>query len=102
MVKESTTEAIEDDSEGTGTDDSDTEDNNPQPSDSAIDDDTAAADNITAAAAVGAASAKKRKTIDESTLSAEDLQKLEVRRAYNRHCAAKGKIADNRWLALHS
>jgi hypothetical protein len=37
-----------------------------------------------------AASVRKRTTIDESTLSAEDLHKLESRRAYNRHCAAKG------------
>ena len=35
---------------------------------------------------------RKRTTIDESTLSAEDLQKLESRRAYNRHCAAKGTL----------
>lgn len=74
---------------------------NPHPSDSqaAIGDTDTAADNNTTTTttanpstdAVGSApSTKKRTTIDESALSAEDLQKLESRRAYNRQCAAKG------------
>ena len=33
---------------------------------------------------------RKRTTIDESMLTESDLLKLENRRAYNRHCAAKG------------
>ena len=69
---------------------------NPHPSDSetAIDDNATSDNNSTNpnVDAVGSASStKKRTTIDESALSVEDLQKLESRRAYNRHCAAKGK-----------
>lgn len=78
-------------------DDDETTSRNPHPSDSetAIDD-HATTDNSTNPNidAVGSAtSTRKRTTIDESTLSVEDLQKLESRRAYNRHCAAKGKTA---------
>jgi hypothetical protein len=35
---------------------------------------------------------RKRTNIDESVLSEDDLLKLENRRAYNRHCAAKGDV----------
>jgi hypothetical protein len=35
---------------------------------------------------------RKRTNIDESNLSEDELQKLENRRAYNRHCAAKGDV----------
>jgi hypothetical protein len=43
------------------------------------------------------AAKRKRTTIDESTLNADDLQKLESRRAYNRHCAAKGTFC---WVSF--
>jgi len=32
----------------------------------------------------------KRKPVDEASLSAEELQSLEEKRAYNRHCASQG------------
>ena len=47
----------------------------------------------TGTATDSAAIKRKRTTIDESTLNADDLQKLESRRAYNRHCAAKGMLS---------
>ena len=34
----------------------------------------------------------RKRTIDESKLNPEEARKLETRRAYNRHCAAKGKV----------
>ena len=94
MGKTDTSEnTVEDDDDD---DDDETTSRNPHPSDSdnAIDDCVTAENNSTTPnldAAGSAASTRKRTTIDESTLSAEDLQKLESRRAYNRHCAAKGK-----------
>ena len=36
----------------------------------------------------------RKRTIDESTLNPEEARKLETRRAYNRQCAAKGKLMD--------
>jgi len=38
----------------------------------------------------------RKRTIDESTLDADERQKLEVRRAYNRQCAAKGMTMESR------
>lgn len=34
----------------------------------------------------------RKRTIDESILEADELRKLESRRAYNRQCAAKGTL----------
>jgi hypothetical protein len=78
-------------------DDDDTISRNPPQSDTetAIEDHTATdhnTANLNADTVGSSTTTRKRTTIDESTLSEEDLQKLESRRAYNRHCAAKGKL----------
>lgn len=90
MGKADTTESYPDDG------DDDTTSRNPHPSDSetALEDYATTDNNSTNpnSDAIGTStSVRKRTTIDETTLTAEDLQKLESRRAYNRHCAAKGK-----------
>jgi hypothetical protein len=107
ISKETDNEDNIDDHSGNDDDDSNSRVNaNPLDNNAAIDDSSnagaAAADDAVDASVAGTSSIKKRAAIDESTLNAEDLQKLESRRAYNRHCAAKGTVSKSYLLVFIS